>query len=71
VCDAEPAKFNSALNNAKNLQEDLGATNIEREIVTYKSTTYATRDRFSSGVRAATARSPLDKPWDTTEKIHA
>lgn len=35
VSDAEPAKWNLALNNARNLQSDLGAANVEIEIVAY------------------------------------
>ena len=35
VSDADPAKWNLALNNAKNVQTDLGAANTEVEIVAY------------------------------------
>jgi intracellular sulfur oxidation DsrE/DsrF family protein len=35
VSDAEPAKWNLALNNARNIQTDLGAANVDIEIVTY------------------------------------
>jgi len=35
VSDADPAKWNLALNNAKNIQTDLGAPNVDIEIVTY------------------------------------
>lgn len=35
VSDADPAKWNLALNNAKNVQSDLGAANTEIEIVAY------------------------------------
>jgi intracellular sulfur oxidation DsrE/DsrF family protein len=35
VSDNDPAKWNLALNNAKNLQADLGAANVEIEIVAY------------------------------------
>jgi intracellular sulfur oxidation DsrE/DsrF family protein len=35
VSDADPAKWNLALNNARNLQADLGAANMEIEIVAY------------------------------------
>ena len=35
VSDADPAKWNLALNNAKNVQSDLGAANVEIEIVAY------------------------------------
>jgi uncharacterized protein len=35
VSDGEPAKWNLALNNARNVQEELGAKNVEIEIVAY------------------------------------
>jgi len=35
VSDADPGKWNLALNNAKNLQADLGAGNVDVEIVAY------------------------------------
>lgn len=35
VSDADPAKWNLALNNARNLQADLGASNVDVEIVAY------------------------------------
>jgi uncharacterized protein len=35
VSDNDPAKWNLALNNAKNLQADLGASNVAIEIVAY------------------------------------
>jgi uncharacterized protein len=35
VSDADPGKWNLALNNARNLQADLGAANVDVEIVTY------------------------------------
>jgi intracellular sulfur oxidation DsrE/DsrF family protein len=35
VSDNDPAKWNLALNNAKNLQTDLGAANVDIEIVAY------------------------------------
>jgi intracellular sulfur oxidation DsrE/DsrF family protein len=35
VSDADPGKWNLALNNARNLQADLGAGNVEIEIVAY------------------------------------
>ena len=35
VSDADPGKWNLALNNARNLQADLGAANVEIEIVAY------------------------------------
>ena len=35
VSDADPAKWNLALNNARNLQADLGAPNVDVEIVAY------------------------------------
>ena len=35
VSDADPAKWNLALNNAKNIQTDLGAANVDIELVAY------------------------------------
>lgn len=35
VSDADPGKWNLALNNAKNVQQDLGAGNVDVEIVAY------------------------------------
>jgi uncharacterized protein len=35
VSDGDPAKWNLALNNAKNLQDDVGAANVDIEIVAY------------------------------------
>src|SRR6186997_2931590 len=35
VSDSDPAKWNLALNNAKNVQADLGAQNVAIEIVAY------------------------------------
>ncbi len=35
VSDADPAKWNLALNNARNLQADLGASHVDIEIVAY------------------------------------
>lgn len=35
VSDADPGKWNLALNNARNIQEDLGKDNVDIEIVVY------------------------------------
>ncbi|MDO8277891.1 MAG: DsrE family protein [Burkholderiaceae bacterium] len=35
VSDNDPAKWNLALNNARNVQDDLGAANVDMEIVAY------------------------------------
>ncbi|MFO1395629.1 MAG: DsrE family protein [Burkholderiales bacterium] len=35
VSDGDPGKWNLALNNARNLQADLGAANVDIEIVAY------------------------------------
>lgn len=35
MSDNDPVKWNLALNNAKNLQDDVGAANIDMEIVAY------------------------------------
>ena len=35
VSEADPARWNLALNNVRNLQEDLGAANVDIEVVAY------------------------------------
>ena len=35
VSEADPARWNLALNNVRNLQEELGAANVEIEVVAY------------------------------------
>lgn len=35
MSDAEPGKWNLALNNAKNLQDDVGAAHVDIELVAY------------------------------------
>ncbi|CAN5571903.1 DsrE family protein [soil metagenome] len=35
MSDNDPAKWNLALNNAKNLQDDVGAANLDMELVAY------------------------------------
>jgi intracellular sulfur oxidation DsrE/DsrF family protein len=35
VSEADPARWNLALNNAKNIQTDLGAANVDIELVAY------------------------------------
>jgi intracellular sulfur oxidation DsrE/DsrF family protein len=35
VSDNDPAKWNLALNNARNVQQDIGASNVDIEIVVY------------------------------------
>jgi intracellular sulfur oxidation DsrE/DsrF family protein len=35
VSDADPRKWNLALNNARNVQQDLGAANVDIELVAY------------------------------------
>ena len=35
VSESDPAKWNLALNNAKNIQTDLGAANVDIEVVAY------------------------------------
>ena len=35
VSDADPAKWTLALNNARNVQQDVGAANVDLEIVAY------------------------------------
>jgi intracellular sulfur oxidation DsrE/DsrF family protein len=35
ISEADPARWNLVLNNVKNLQDDLGAANVEIEVVAY------------------------------------
>ncbi|MGH6627638.1 MAG: DsrE family protein [Burkholderiaceae bacterium] len=35
VSDGDPGKWNLALNNARNLQDDMGAANVDIELVAY------------------------------------
>ena len=69
VSDGEPAKWNLALNNARNLQSDLGAANVEIEIVAYgpgigmlkRDSAVATRvdDALSSGVKVVACENTM------------
>ncbi len=61
VSDAEPAKWNLALNNAKNVQEELGADKVDIEIVAYGpglamlKIDAATNSRVSDAVKSGIA----------------
>ena len=46
VSDADPAKWNLALNNVKNVQTDLGAGNVEIELVAYDSSVPGERNVY-------------------------
>jgi uncharacterized protein len=58
VSDADPAKWNLALNNARNVQTDLGAQNVDVEIVAYGPGLAMLRDDSKIAARLADA---LDK----------
>lgn len=58
VSDNDPAKWNLALNNARNLQEDLGAANLDIEVVAYGPGLAMLRDDSTVADRLAQA---LDK----------
>lgn len=70
VSDAEPAKWNLALNNARNVQADLGAANAEIEIVAYgpgigmlkADATVANRvvDAMAAGVRVMACENTMN-----------
>ena len=61
VSDNDPAKWNLALNNVKNVQSDLGADNVDVEIVAYgpginmikleSPVGHGVRDAIAAGVR--------------------
>ena len=55
VSDNDPAKWNLALNNAKNLQEDVGAANVDIEIVAYGPGIGMLKLESPSGSRVAEA----------------
>ena len=69
VSDGEPAKWNLALNNARNLQADLGAANVEIEIVAYgpglgmlkRDSSVATRvdEALTSGVKVVACENTM------------
>ena len=58
VSDNDPAKWNLALNNARNVQDDLGAANVDIEIVAYGPGLAMLRDDSKVADRLAQA---LDK----------
>jgi uncharacterized protein len=55
VSDDDAAKWNLALNNARNLQEDLGAANVDIEIVAYGPGIGMLKLESPSGARIAEA----------------
>lgn len=83
VSDADPAKWNLALNNAKNVQTDLGAASTEIEIVAYgpgigmlkAEATVANRvvDAMAAGVRVVACENTMSnqkiKREDMIDKI--
>jgi len=69
VSDGDAAKWNLALNNARNLQADLGASNVEIEIVAYgpglgmlkRDSSVATRvdEALTSGVKVVACENTM------------
>jgi len=69
VSDGDPAKWNLTLNNARNLQADLGAANVEIEIVAYgpglgmlkRDSAVATRvdEALTSGVKVVACENTM------------
>ena len=55
VSDNDPIKWNLALNNAKNLQDDVGAANVDIEIVAYGPGIDMLKLESPSGARVADA----------------
>ena len=55
ISDNDPAKWNLALNNAKNVQDDLGAANVDIEIVAYGPGINMLKLESASGSRVAEA----------------
>ncbi len=56
VSDADPAKWNLALNNANNIQTDLGAANVDIEIVAYGPGIGMLKIRFGRSATGSTKR---------------
>ena len=55
VSDNDPAKWNLALNNAKNVQDDVGAANVDVAIVAYGPGINMLKLESPSGARVADA----------------
>lgn len=55
ISDNDPAKWNLALNNAKNLQDDVGGANVDIEIVAYGPGIGMLKLESSAGARIADA----------------
>ena len=55
VSDNDPAKWNLALNNAKNLQDDVGAANVDIEIVAFGPGIAMLKKESPTGARLAEA----------------
>jgi intracellular sulfur oxidation DsrE/DsrF family protein len=55
VSDNDPVKWNLALNNARNLQDDVGAANVDIEIVAYGPGIGMLKLESQSGSRVADA----------------
>lgn len=55
VSDNDPAKWNLALNNAKNLQDDVGAANVDIEVVVYGPGIHMLKLESPAGSRIADA----------------
>ena len=55
VSDSDPAKWNLALNNARNLQDDVGAANVDIAIVAYGPGTGMLKLESPTGARIADA----------------
>jgi len=55
VSDADPARWNLALNNARNVQQDLGKDNVDVEIVAYGPGIGMLRDDAPTEIRVTAA----------------
>ena len=81
VSDAEPAKWNLALNNARNVQEELGAKNVEIEIVAYGPgigvlkldavTNSRVSEEAKSGIKVVACENTMRNQKLTRADIHA
>ncbi len=80
VSDSDPAKWNLALNNARNAQDDVGKENIEIEIVAYgpginmlkMEATTATRvsDAIKSGISVVACENTMTAQKITKEDMN-
>ena len=80
VSDGDPAKWNMALNNARNVQQELGAAKVEIEIVAYgpgigmlkadATTSNRISDAMQAGVRVVACENTMASMKLTKADMH-